>query len=153
MPKYYKIITNNSHFADEYGISDVAAIANGTEFKAHTSHRPTDWITPGIPMIRFAEGAFTTLMWYELLTKQTDEIAIYEVTPLGRVIKQKSPDKYGLMQCGCQSIKIGKQVSLEELVRQVKRDFKMRKLKEKNPFPEFETAKILYQWLNGSQKK
>lgn len=153
MPKYYKIITNNSHFADEYNITDVTTIANGTEFHAHPSHSPTDWITPGVPMIRFAESAFTTLLWYELLTKQTDEIGIYEVTPLGQVTKQKSPDKYGLMQCGAQSIKIGKQITLEELVRQIKRDFKLRKLKKKNPFPEFETANIIYRWLDDSNKK
>ena len=147
MAKYYKIITNNSHFADEYNIQDVTSIAPGTEFKAHTSHDPTDWITPGIPLIRFAETAFMTLLWYELLTKQTDEIAIYEVTPLGRVIKQKSPDKWGLMQCGAQSIQIGKQISLETLISHIKQEFKQRKLAKTNKYPEFETANIIYRTI------
>ena len=153
MAKYYKIITDNSHFAGEYNIADVTAVPLGARF---TAHRPLDTdvcIKSDVPVIHFSETAFETLIWYEILTKPTDKIAIYEVIPLGRVIKQECPDFKKLNQCGAQSIQIGKQVSLEDLVRRIKQEFKQRKLKKKNPFPEFRTANIIYQWFQDSRQK
>lgn len=153
MAKYYKIITDNSHFADEYNIADVTAVPFGARF---TANRPFDTdvcIKSTVPVIHFSETAFETLIWYEILTKPTDKIAIYEVMPLGRVIKQQCSDFRNLNQCGAQSIQIGKQVSLEYLVRRAKQDFKHRKLKKKNPFPESRIANIMYQWFQDSRQK
>jgi hypothetical protein len=153
MAKYYKIITDNSHFAGEYNIADVTAVPLGARFTAHEPFDMDVCIKSDVPVIHFSETAFETLIWYEILTKPTDKIAIYEVIPLGRVVKQECPDFKNLNQCGAQSIQIGKQVSLEDLVRHIKLEFKQRKLKKKNPFPEFRTANIIYQWFQDSRKK
>ncbi len=152
MPKYYKIITDNSHFAGEYNIADVSALPFGAQF---TANRPFDTevcIKSDVPVIHFSETAFETLLWYEILTKPTDKIAIYEVTPVGKIVRQQCDDFRGLTQCGAPTIQIGRRVSLEDLVHQVKTDFKLHKLKKKNPFPNFHTANIIYQWVKDSQR-
>ena len=152
MSKYYKIITDNSHFAGEYNIADVAAVPAGTQFTANKPYDKSVCIKSDVPVIHFSETAFETLMWYEILTKPTDKIAIYEITPIGPVVKQKTEEFHGLTQCGAPTIQIGKQVSMEELVHQVKEEFKLNKLKKKNPFPDFHTANIIYGWLRGPHK-
>lgn len=151
MAKYYKIITDNSHFAGEYNISDVSAVPFGAQF---TANAPTDksvCIKSDVPVIHFSETAFETLLWYEILTKPTDKIAIYEITPIGAIVRQQCDDFRGLTQCGAPTIQIGNRVSLEDLVRRVKTDFKLHKLKKKNPFPDFHTANIIYQWARDSK--
>ncbi|MBO4700366.1 MAG: hypothetical protein J5620_01305 [Alphaproteobacteria bacterium] len=152
MSKYYKIITNNSHFAGEYNIPDVTAVTVGTRFTANNPYDKSVCIKSDVPVIHFSETAFETLMWYEILTKPTDKIAIYEITPIGPVIKQKCDDFRGLTQCGAPTIQIDRQISLEELVHNIKEEFKLKKLKKKNPFPDFHTANIIYRWAKDSQK-
>lgn len=152
MAKYYKIITDNSHFAAEYDIANVTAIPFGAQFSANKPFDKSVCITSDVPVIHFSETAFETLMWYEILTKPTDKIAIYEITPLSRVVKQKCNDFHGLTQCGAQVIQIGKQISMETLVHRIKDEFKQHKLKKKNPFPEFRTANIIYDWVKNSRK-
>ena len=151
MAKYYKIITDNSHFADEYNIADVMNVPFGTEFTANKPFDRSVCIQSDVPVIHFSETAFETLVWYEILTKPTDKIAIYEVIPLTRVVKQQCSDFHGLTQCGAQIIQIGKQISLATLVHRIKEDFRQRKLKKKNPFPQFRTANIMYQWARGTR--
>ena len=151
MAKYYKIITDNSHFAGEYDIANVANIPFGAKFTAKKPFDTSVCITSDVPVIHFSETAFETLMWYEILTKPTDKIAIYEIIPLSRVVKQKCSDFHGLTQCGAQIIQIGKQISMETLVHRIKEEFKRRKLKKKNPFPEFRTANIIYDWVQSSR--
>ena len=150
--KYYKIITDNSHFADECNIADVTAVPAGAQFTANAPYDKSVCIKSNVPVIHFSKTAFETLMWYEILTKPTDKIAIYEITPVGPVIEQQCDDFHGLIQCGAPTIKIGNKVSLEDLVRQVKTDFKLNKLKKKNPFPDFHTANIIYQWVKDSHR-
>ncbi len=152
MPKYYKIITDNSHFAGEYNIADVTAVPVGKRFAANNPYDKSVCIKSSVPVIHFSETAFETLMWYEILTKPTDKIAIYEITPVGKVIKQKCSDFRGLTQCGAPIIQIGRQISLEELVHEIQQEFRQHKLKKKNPFPEFHTANIIYQWVKDSQR-
>lgn len=151
MHKYYKIITDNSHFADEYGVADVSAIQSGAKFTANAPFDKTVCIKSDVPVIHFSETAFETLLWYEILTKPTDKIAIYEITPVGKIVKQKCDDFRGLTQCGAPTIQIDKQISLEELIHQVKTEFKIKKFKNPNPFPDFHTANIIYQWAKDSK--
>lgn len=153
MSRYYKIITDNSHFADEYNIADVTAVPFGARFTANKPFDTDVCIKSTVPVIHFAETAFETLIWYEILTRPTDKIAIYEITPLGRVVKQECPDFKKLTQCGAQTIQFGNRVSLEELIHRIKNDFKHHKLKKKNPFPEFRTANIIYQWIQDSRTR
>jgi len=153
MAKYYKIITDHSHFADEYNIKNVAAIPFGTKFSANKPFDTSVCIQSAVPVIHFADMAFETLIWYEILTKQTDKIAIYEITPQSQVIKQQCSDVPGLCQCGAQTIRIEKQISLETLVHRVKDEFRRHKLKKTNPFPEFHVANIMYQWWYDTRTK
>ena len=151
MTKYYKIITDNSHFAGEYNIPDVTAVPIGAKFTANAPSDKSVCIKSDVPVIHFSETAFETLLWYEILTKPTDKIAIYEITPIGRVIRQQCDDFRGLTQCGAPTIQIVNHVSLEDLGRQVNTDFKLHKLKKKNPVPDFHTANIMYQWAKDSR--
>ena len=150
MAKYYKIITNNSHFAGEYNIADVRAIPNGTRFVANAPYDTSVCINAPVPVIHFSYNALETLVWHEILTQPSDITAIYEITPLGRVVKQECPDFKKLTQCGAQSIQIGKQVSLEYLVHRAKDEFKQHKHPKNNPFPESKTAQIIYKWMRDS---
>ena len=151
MKKYYKIITDNSHFADEYKIADVMAIPEGTRFRANVPYDATVTIRAGAPVIHFSDNALDTMLWYEILTRPDDKIAIYEVVPLGTVIKQKCPEKYQLDQCGANEIQIGPRLSETAVLGRVKEEFIKKQHPKKNAHPRSPTARIIYQWMHDSK--
>ncbi len=131
MKKYYKIITDHSHFADEYKINDVTAIPSGTHFRANVPYDTEVTINASAPVIHFSESAFDTLMWQKILTRDKDIVAIYEIKPIGPVIKHICPDEFKLKQCGANEIQIGARVSADVLFERAKEEYK-RKLQRTN---------------------
>lgn len=124
MKTYYKVITDNSHFAGEYKISDVMAIPSGTHFRANVPYDATVTIHAGAPVIHFSDNAFDTLMWHKILTRPDDKIAIYEIKPIGPIIKQICPDEFKLKQCGANEIMIGTRVSEDIIFERAKAEVK-----------------------------
>lgn len=151
MKTYYKIITDNSHFAGEYKISDVMAIPSGTHFRANAPYDNELTIHADFPVIHFSDNALDTMLWYEILTRPNDKIAIYEVMPLGPVVKQQCHEQKKLNQCGANEIQIGSQISEAAVLRRVKEEFISKQHPKKNAHPRSPTARLIYQWMRDSK--
>ena len=123
---YYKILTPQSFFTEYYENTDVFNIPYGTVFSAPkaSKHRPDDpkcLINESV--FHFADGAFDTMLWHTRLIHHVLPCQIYEIQPIGDVIKQRCLDDLGLYQCGAQQIKFLKKQNTDEMYELALREY------------------------------
>ena len=119
--KYYKIVTPYSFFTDFYKntvTQDVFNIPNGTILTAPE----TPLQTPDDPKclintscFHFARGAFDTMLWHTRLIHHKLASQIYEIRPLGPVIKQRCADSIGIYQYGATQIKFLNKQNIDDM--------------------------------------
>lgn len=123
MTYYYKVISENSHFKQEYNIDDIFAIPFGTVFYAHPQKTESSLpIKTDFPVLHFSDNAGDAVYWHIVLLGEMGDVplsnaVIYEITPIGPIIKEKisdHPDNHH-SQCGAPAIRIEKQISLKAL--------------------------------------
>ena len=115
---YYKIVTEGSFFTDLCMGIDVFNIPYGTVFTApdHSKYKPKDpKCMLGNSCLHFAQGAFDTMLWYNILSYPFLEDCIYQIQPITKVTKRRAQDSGEIYQCGAHKIKILRKQSIDDM--------------------------------------
>ena len=147
--KYYKIIGDDfpfmgliGHYHETYHPD---MIPYGTIATATNSIAGSLCIDTEKPVIHFSDNAFDTMLWLSIF--RTSNSAIYEITPLTPVIKQQCKDSNAIYQCGAESIRIEKIVSMKQMYSMALCEYcKQRKEKQKM-YPHLKFKHIIWSWI------
>lgn len=144
MKTYYKIVSSDGLFAEQYNIVDVNDIPNGSRFKASEFSKGA--ISRGgtvftmfleKPVINFCDNAFDTMLWYPgfsnvsyeaALAGTTRQCCIYEIVPITRVFKDRSKSLHELRRCGADIIEFGNLVPVAQVAKLAMNEYKRCKL-------------------------
>ena len=165
MSKYYKIITERSYFHRIYDAGDALWVPYGTRVSAEpcltTEYsrwgvRNGQWyINSDVPVIHFCDNAFDTMLWHSVLTRSNEKIgvAIYEIKPLTKVIKQRCGDDIGLYQCGANVVQFRHLVSTDEMFERALSEFHVNHHAKIDMYPNLQMSKIIAAWVHHNQSK
>lgn len=129
MKKYYKVIfigsmRQGSLFAQTFGVRGLVDLPDGRRFYAQTTtaydmDRKCEIASP-VPLIHFCDNALDALLWRDIVFEQ--ERYVFEVRPIGDVVKSVCNDKNGLYQCGAPGIELVKVIKEGELEQLAQRE-------------------------------
>lgn len=153
MAKYYKIITERSRFAHEYNIADVQHIPSGSQFVAKETEHDEYSLSLSGAFLHFADNEFDTMLWHDMIGWDEGEQGvlaqkgqIYEIKPLGPVIKERCEDYIRTFQCGAEAIEIVGPVNKAELFRAAIRAFEQDPMAKRRMYPELDIEETVSAW-------
>jgi len=146
----YKIISNDT------SIYNPDTLVPGAVFTAQAPLRPdniTYYIRATAPMIHFCDNAFDTMLWHSYAF--ADSSPIYEIKPLGQVIKQQCDDDCRLYQCGSHKIEIVHQIDKHEMFERAVSEFLQNPKAKIAMYPNLQDKmpKIISAWVHHEQSK
>lgn len=150
--KYFKIVGEDFPFAryvqTRYNIDCTQTIPCGTQVSAKQSFYGDLCIHSEIgPVFHFCDNAFDVMLWHSLF--ETQNTTVYEIKPLGKVVKQRCNDSAGLYQCGAQDIEIIKPVSQKQLFKMALSEYRKKRKTKKQLYPHIDFKPILFAWIRN----
>lgn len=155
MQKYYKIIGYDYPFFNVYGLDNPANVPLYTTFTAYNPKKSGGYfINSKKPVIHFCDNAFDTMLWHSVFII-ADELpaVIYEIKPIGSIIKQKCRDDSGIFQCGAEQIQFIRPVSTDEMFERALAEFHQNHKAKINLYPNLEISKIISAWVHHERSK
>lgn len=138
MEKYYKVVSWVSLFKQAYNIKEIDAIKPGTRFicKNPVYSYEDIMLISYPPVLHFSQGAFNTLLWYDVFEDLTSYLpidyrpptCIYEVYPITDVISGRSNDGYNLFQYGANIIEFGQRIPISQIAQNAVAEYEQNKI-------------------------
>ena len=143
--RYYKIIGADLPFwsfvASAHQRFNPNLVPCGKTITAKGTKRGDLCIQSQTPVIHFTDNAFDAMLWLSIF--RTHNFAIYEITPLTPVIKQKCTDVYELDQCGATTIRIEHIVSTDTMFRRALSEYGKKRKQIQITYPHLAYTKII----------
>ena len=148
MQKYYKIVDANLPFLTDYNMEDPTKVPL---FKTFTAKSPETeyglFIHSKTPVLHFCDNAFDTMLWYSTCVSHIEDAFVYEIKPIGNIIKEKCKDEHGLYQCGAPQIQFIKLVDTNEMFDLALSEFEKDRMAKFRLYPDIGLSKITLSWL------
>ena len=129
--KSYKMMFKDKYESDcmTYGfnIKDMSEYAPGRQFVAKNKFNHSRFgVDAPVPVFHFCDNAIDTLLWYwevfDFMDEEYPVVNFFEIKPLAKVYKNRSPDELMLYQCGTNKIEIVRHTSLTEVATDAMRE-------------------------------
>lgn len=157
MQKYYKIIIDWMPFVTSFDIADIDNIKSGSVFSAIdmvSEDKSSGHIRSEKPVIHFCDNAFDTMLWHNIFAYSENKTSIYEITPIGPIIKQKAPlDAGGIYQCGAEKISFNKYVPIDEMYDLALQEFLNQRYEKTKMYPHIKMANMVHAWIRHQGTK
>lgn len=153
---YYKIVAYNAKFVDVYGV-EPGKVPLDVVYTAKPVRR-TKGNFDGIrtkrgSCIHFAKGPLNLMLWYSYFNFQPiQEPAIYKIQPIGKIEKQKCPDKVGLFQYGANQIQFLGIVNTAEMFDLAVSEFNNDPEEIQRLYPKLNMEQVINKWRLHQQK-
>ena len=146
---YFKIIGDGfpfmglvGHYHEKYSQN---LIPCGITVSAKGTTKGTLCIQSQTPVIHFSDSAFDTMLWLSIFG--TTNYAIYEITPVTPVIKQKCTDSNAIYQCGAESIRIEKIVPMNKMFNMALSEYCKNRKEKHKMYPHLKFKSIIASWI------
>ena len=129
--KSYKMMFKDTHIRDgltrAFNIQNMSEYTPGRQFVASMDGNLSYFgVNTSVPIFHFCDNAIDTLLWYwevfDFMDEEYPVVNFFEIKPLAKVYKNRSPDELMLYQCGTNKIEIVRHTSLTEVATDAMRE-------------------------------